>query len=321
MAQIQHYVPQSVLRRFCDRGGQLHVFDKRERRVFKSSPRNVAAERDFYDIETSDGRLSLENHLSRLEGEAAEIVTQILTRQELGLLTAAEHRTIAEFAAVQFVRIPGQRERFKDMSDQMVEALRAEPPSNADPSSLPDSATDEDAKLSSIKLIVESLDEFAPHFLSKAWLLFEAPSGRPFWISDSPISLHNSVPPPAPFMGNLGLAVRGIEIYLPISPTHAFGFICPSIAVKILDGHGDSLQLRHEFGEDIAGAEGVGYLADGVRYGFPVPAQPGNMDLMNSLQVVGSERWIFSLTSDFSLAEGILDDNPDVASGPRFGVR
>ena len=297
------------------------MFDKAERRVFKSSPRNVAAERDFYDIETPDGRLSVENHLSRVEGEAAEIVTQILTRQELGFLTAADRRIIAEFAAVQFIRIRGQRERFKDISDKMVETLRANAPSNADLSSLPDPATDEEAKLSSIKLIVESLAEFAPHFLSKAWLLFEAPSGRPFWISDSPISLHNSVPSRAPFLGNLGLAVRGIEIYLPISPRYALGFICPSIAVKILDGHGDSLQLRHEFGEDIAGAEGVGYLADGVRYGFPIPSQPENMDLMNSLQVVGSERWIFSLTSDFSLAESILDDNPDVASGPRFSVR
>ena len=40
--------------------------------------------------------------------------------------------------------------------------------------------------------------------------------------------MQNLVEPKGPFRGNLGLAVPGIEIYLPISSTMMLGFFCCS---------------------------------------------------------------------------------------------
>jgi hypothetical protein len=304
--------------RFCDDREQLYVFDKWERRVFRTSPRNVAAERAFYDLEAPDGRrLSVEGPLGELEGKTAAIISQILDREEIGFLDDSDRRTLASFAAVQHVRVRGHRERFKDMSQKLVERISASAPENA---ALPEPPSDEDVKLSAIHFLVDALRTLTPHFLSKAWILFEAPRDHVFWISDNPVTLHNSVPSPAPWMGNIGLAVRGIEIHLPISNHFTLAFVCPSIAESILEGHADSLLLRHGLNKHIDGAEPVGHLADGIRYGFPVPAMPGNMDRMNSLQVAQSERWVFAVSDDFTLAEAMLNDHPDLATGPRLGM-
>lgn len=321
MAEIQHYVPQSALRRFCDNDGLLHVFDKQERRRFRSNPRNVAAERDFYTIEATNGtRVSLEEHLAALEGDAAQVVDAVLERREVGSLSNDERRTLSTYAAIQHVRIQGHRARFRDMMAQLVRWIRRSAPADADLSSLPDPDDDTAIKLSAMKFVSDAVSELAPHFYSKTWLLFEAVEGQPFWVSDSPVTLHNSVPARANWMSNIGLAVTGIEIYLPVSSAYTLGFICPSITAKVLAGHQDSLLLRHVLGEDMEDAEGIGYLADGVRYGLAVPAQPEHMTLMNSLQVAQSERWVFACEDGFELAETMLNEYPELATGPRMRI-
>jgi hypothetical protein len=307
------------LRRFCDGEGQLWTFDKRERRSFRAGPRNVAAERGLYDIEGPDGRpVSLEDQLGQLEGDSAAIVTSILEREEIGFLTPEQRRTLCRFAAAQFVRIPGHRERFRDMTEQFRTWVEERAPPGADLSAIPHDLSEEKLRLFTLKSILDSLRELAPHFYSKAWLLLEAAPNRPFWISDNPVTMHNSRPAQAKWMGNIGLAVRGIQIYLPLSSHYALSFVCPTVADEIVKGNEDSIEIRHEWNHPLQSAEGIGHLADGVRYGFPVPSKPENMDFMNSLQVSRAERWIFSATSDFGLAEIMLVDNPDLATGPRM---
>ncbi|MDV5280161.1 DUF4238 domain-containing protein [Leclercia adecarboxylata] len=51
------------------------------------------------------------------------------------------------------------------------------------------------------------------HLLKKDWYLLETSPERPFYVSDNPVVLKNSNDF-GPY-GNLGLAVRGIQIYLP----------------------------------------------------------------------------------------------------------
>jgi hypothetical protein len=122
-------------------------------------------------------------------------------------------------------------------------------------------------------------------------------------------------------MGNLGLAVRGIEVYLPLSANFTLGFLCSSIAEKVLDGHSKATTLRQYTDVEIPAAERIGYLADAIRYGHAVPSLPQNVDFGNSLQVASAERFVFSATPDFQIAEAMLEDNPDLARGPRFGVQ
>ena len=48
---------------------------------------------------------------------------------------------------------------------------------------------------------------------------------------------------------------------------------------------------------------------------------PENIENINSLQVLSSERFIFSSNDDFSLIEDMLEQNPNLIQGPRLGVK
>ncbi len=73
---LHHFVPQFYLRRFTDSDGLLWVYDKDDDRVFSATPRNLAAERGFYNLPDffPDPSL-LERQFGDLEEQAA-LITQ-----------------------------------------------------------------------------------------------------------------------------------------------------------------------------------------------------------------------------------------------------
>src|SRR4029453_17497765 len=82
-------------------------------------------------------------------------------------------------------------------------------------------------KTMSLMMLAEP-NEIPIHILDKTWLLFETDAATPFYISDNPVAMQNLVERRGPGRGNLGLSVRGIEIYLPISSLMTLGFFCRS---------------------------------------------------------------------------------------------
>ncbi|MGA3715913.1 DUF4238 domain-containing protein, partial [Escherichia coli] len=65
------------------------------------------------------------------------------------------------------------------------------------------------------------------HLLSKDWYLLETRPEHPFYVSDNPVVLENRND--FGVYGNIGLAVPGIQIYLPLSSTLMLAMYCPSI--------------------------------------------------------------------------------------------
>src|SRR5699024_1203978 len=59
--------------------------------------------------------------------------------------------------------------------------------------------------------------------LEKSWILFETTKENPFFISDNPVTLYNSINKDV--RSNLGIALEGIEIYIPLSSTITLGLI------------------------------------------------------------------------------------------------
>lgn len=318
-AQLQHYVPQFLLRNFTE-SGRIHVYDKWERRSFGTNPRNVAAERGFYDLEVETGEAaSLERLLGRVEGNAASAINEILEREAIGFLAPHQRGAIAVFVAVQFMRVRAMRELYKDMSQKLVERLSemAGPDAELPPDVVP--ATDDDAKLMGMKLMLDAPNSLGPILLSMGWLLFEAPTDAPFWISDNPITRHNTKHQDSPY-GNLGFGSEGIEVYLPLSPRFSLAFFCRTTRDEVVEGLQKALVVRDVFGSQAFDTERMGYMADGFRYGYPVPSHPENVEFANSIQVSGAERWVFGQTGDFALADVMLDDNPDLKIGNRMSV-
>jgi hypothetical protein len=124
--------------------------------------------------------------------------------------------------------------------------------------------------------------------------------------------------------GNLGLAVRGIEICLPIGSRLALQWICPSYEDDMRDAKSFAQQLviRQPQMRDWAEPrirEMDEYL-ESAEHGTAMQFQPGHVERVNWLQVHYAERRVFSRRNDFSFAKRILSERPHLREGPRGEV-
>ena len=314
----QHFVPQFLLRGFTSgKKGQLFAFDKHTQRVFKTTPRNIAAGKGFYDLKVPAGVLTLEPALAKLEETAAPIVKQVRRQESLASLTPSDREILAAAWAVQFVRTQNKRENLLHLSQQMAAHFRE---LGIDPGTISNfkEMDAEDAKLVSLRLTLDA-GEFIPYFLNKSWALARNRSSKPFWISDNPVALHNSVD--HGFYGNLGLGVTGIQIYMPISSTLCLGMFCKSHEAKAREGVAEAeslcrvLPVVRERVEALT--RGARELIAAFEARSVLEYSPDNVVHHNSLQVISAERYVFSSTDDFSLARRMLADHPALAGGPR----
>jgi hypothetical protein len=130
----QHYVPQFYLKEFASEDGQIWVYDKLTDKSFRTTVRNVAGERYFYD---SDGlekvtgdRQAVEKYLSSLEGHFRERIGRLLMRLRSGgyqRLHPETKGTISIFAAFQLVRTKEHRIQSRQISEQFLKFLRQHP--------------------------------------------------------------------------------------------------------------------------------------------------------------------------------------------------
>jgi hypothetical protein len=120
--------------------------------------------------------------------------------------------------------------------------------------------------------------------------MFETTPAHPFFIGDNPVTLQNNTQPKGPLRGNLGLAVRGIEIYLPVSSTLTLAFFCRSHEEIVRDG---VERMRTIMVRDLGHSMGFGDLLKwrrAFRTGVPLSSSPDNVLNHNSLQVHHAER-------------------------------
>lgn len=151
--------------------------------------------------------------------------------------------------------------------------------------------------------IVKHARDFALRFADKAWMLAATDSKHTFMIGDHPIGLQNHIDM-APY-GNLGLGVRGIEIYFPLSPRRALAMWCPSL----LEAFRLAVKLR--------GESGARAVLHALENGSPLQYTPEHVMNFNSLQIAHAERFVFSSVDEFSLAKRMLADNPTFRIGMR----
>jgi hypothetical protein len=144
------------------------------------------------------------------------------------------------------------------------------------------------------------LDGIIDSLNSKRLILVARPATDPFWISDNPVVMWNAFP-----YGILGLAERGIEIYIPISHEYALGFWCPSIELKM----GQLLASRPA--ENVR--QQVSAILQGIQAGKPVlPLAADTLTHLNSLQITYSSRFIYGPSDDFALAREIVACQPEI---------
>lgn len=242
------------------------------------------------------------------------MIGSVTKEQRISHLSTQERQVLALFLAVQMQRVQHAREWQQKLVDHVREKIEE---AGSDPSKVEgfNDPSEEKVRKSAILSIRES-GQLARHFLDKVWTLQKAPNGHSFWISDNPLTLHNSVDRGS--RGNLGLAVPGIEIHLPLASELSIWMIHPTIVQQVLNGFELARCNPEPIGKDAL--ESLRTTAVAMKEGTPVQVGPENVTFLNSLQVINSSRFLYASSPAFGLAEEMIKTDPGIASGPRLQV-
>ncbi|KKN08125.1 hypothetical protein LCGC14_1060000 [marine sediment metagenome] len=197
-------------------GDNVWVYDKLRDKKFENNVQNTMVNKHFY-------KPSVETKLAEIEGMCNPIIKKILKTKTLIGLTQEDYLILSAYIHAQFSRTYMMRKGIKDMSDQIEEhiigmGLDPKQVSNFNP------LTDNEVKEMSYDFLFNPQVAFSI-WPNKKWILLEAPDDYSFWIGDNPVVWSNSVDM-GPY-GNLGLAVFGVELYMPLSPKYSLLLMCP----------------------------------------------------------------------------------------------
>ncbi len=308
----QHYVPQFLLRGFhTGNEAQIWAFDKTTSKSFTTAIDKVASEHGFYNIR---GSAKLDETIRKVEEATAPIIREIRDRRSLAGIDEHKRIWLSGFTALQMVRTKGFSERSRDMMRQITNVVTQLSGGELSEKvrkqlGLDESGTEHEKALSTILGIARSLvDELQ----KKHMVLYRTDGSSSFCIGDSPVALQNSVNPGDGIRGTLGLAVPGIEVFLPISKNLVLAHMCPTIAV-VYSGLQDDAR-RMGFIHAHAGP----YLR-AVEHGTAVIIEREPIRFQNSLQFGFAERFVYSSVENFKDARDILAENPHRRMGPRYG--
>jgi hypothetical protein len=305
----QHYVPQFLIRNFSSgKRKQVWAFDKNTKTAFRTTPRNIGSERDFYDFDTPEGPASLDPAMDVIDDAAAPLINIICTKRLLSTLTEDERVTISVFAAVQMLRTRAKVDMWTDLNAQMAAALWSE---GTEPNTVKgfEELSADESRTASWSTLPHVAREIAPHFLSKSWVLQETTLHAPFYLGDNPVVMHNTLNQD-PYRGTSGLAVEGIEIYLPISSTLVMCFLCPSIERGI--------RSCIDYAKFLNPSQSTREFFDMFQTGTPLRLLHENVEFLNSLQVANASRSVYCRYDQFNLAQEMLRSNPELSTGPRI---
>ncbi|MDD4998278.1 MAG: DUF4238 domain-containing protein [Syntrophales bacterium] len=314
----QHYVPQFILKNFTS-GIKKHIytFDKHRNIFYISAVHETACEKGFYNIRIKDLGLTIENKLACLETASSRIITKIVEGETLSGLSKSERLLLSLFCAVQFLRTSHIHEEMQEMQDNLVKWTLDQ---GLDVSQIEnfEILSKTGLKQNHVNIINSMAMEISTHFHNKILLLKKAPPGHQFLISDNPITMHNYKPRPG--RGNLGLALEGIEIHVPISSKLSLTYICPRLIDELLSKIKKYsvlkiLRIAFPTRMDI-----MDEFAHAIQSGDAHDLDPENVEFHNSLQVIHSSRFIFSARNDFSLVQDMLQQNPALKKPSRFGL-
>lgn len=167
--------------------------------------------------------------------------------------------------------------------------------------------------------ICNAPNDYGPALIDKDWLLLQTDSKHPYLIGDHPLTMHNMVERAG--RGNLGITVKGIELYFPLSPDLALAIWCPSHQQMLIDGiqRFDRLSEVTNSAKISANAKNEALeIIEAIQTGKPLRSKPENVEFFNSLQVSTAERFVFSSNDDFSIVKEIIRTNPELRHGQRM---
>ncbi len=314
-AKKQHFVPRFLLRNFAfNKNSQLYAFDKHTDREFVVSVGDAASKSGFYEFDLKEKTVSLESALASLENVASVVIQKIVSSESLTDLTAADRVILALFICVQQSRSLNWRSMQADLNEQIRQKLQRI--ADERNSRLEADFFDENVEDFVALMGISTAREFVPIILEKPWVLQRVSGSSLLHISDSPMTLHN-MNDFGPY-GNLGFAVPGVELQLPLSSTLNLWIICPTLYAKFEEGYKTAFNLKQRHGKSSPLIDSMIDRVELIRDGLPVVISEENVMHYNSLQVMFSDRFVYSSDGNFKLVKRMISDNERYRRGIRF---
>jgi len=330
--KTEHYVPQFILRQFlADRSKeQVSVYDKHRDRGFVTSIKNVMAENRFHDfVFDKDWIVSFEPVASKIEEWCLPTYRRVIETRCLNG-SPQEKADLAFLMAFQMLRTKAARVSFAEIGATMKDKIDAMGHRMED---IPgwEPQTEETVKRATLMAIRDALPSYSEIIALKEFRLAEAAPGRSFYLGDNPVCMHN----PRTFgpYGNLGIAVPGIEIYLPLSSNLMLCAWCPSLMELARNSYADlkGLLLGHVMAGKISADtmkseiesmqeswKSTTAAIEAATSGMPMSSGIENMDFYNSLQTANAYRYVVCQQSDFDLARRHNKEFPHLRRGRKI---
>lgn len=314
----QHYVPQCYLESWAiPNTHQIYVYDKTTKHIRKNNITDVAEENYFYDIDftgiltretleeygivdceptDADKDQYIENYFANIiEDDYKRMLQKIINRvssmnrweiNNCYFISELDKFNFSFHLVLQRVRVKEVRNSIADSNDCLIQSLQdmGVPQEEIDKHTLPKT------QLPYIhgRMILDSemIEETAKSFFCLSWILVVNRTDQPFYTSDSPIGTQAHIQDPIVSMA--GLNCRGVEAYFPLSP---------NLMLLMFDGEYHSFASKRERCIiEIDDTEVIKYC--------------------NSRCLLFSERCVFSNTDDFSVAQEMLNKNPEIFEQP-----
>lgn len=219
-----HYIPQSILRRFADvdQGGSLNVFDKVDGRTFNPRVKDFGIE-DFHTFtpdlqsqfdEAEAPRLETAINLA-VEDPASPVLEAVVKNSTLANITPADRESLIRFIALQSIRTPGHVFRSREWHSKVFQS--EEPNRSLKILGTPQKA---DPMRDGVLLAMSSDVGGLAQVLNRAHLaLFIVPDEFAV-IGDNPVVIQNNVEVPSNLFVNFPVSAPTNDAFLPISPRH-----------------------------------------------------------------------------------------------------
>jgi hypothetical protein len=304
----QHWVPKFLIKNFADIDGRVFCFNIRSSEVTKPPPKHASAEIGFNEFSLDGETVSFEDKLEKIETKAAPILSQIVASRNLMALGQKERQRVAEFIAAQSFRTKAFYEGLTEKPDRQEFGR-------------------------TFARLWESAFIATHEIARRHWALMIIEGDEVFYLGDNPMVLQRTDNPNNG--SGLGLDVKGVEAFMPLSPKCALYMPCRATGDDRIARYEAGLELHRAVraaalrgvpagGNELQTAQLVirtlHPLVQAFRSGSPIFANRENVENLNYLQCSWSYSAIYSNRKDFSFARRVFHENPQYKTIPKTSL-
>jgi len=228
----QHYIPKFYLRNFSleSKGKQIGLYNIQNKLfIGRSSLRKQASQPFYYG---KDGLI--EDWLGTIENDTAPIIAEILNTGSLPQYNSSDHKKLVAFTVLTEIRNPISSESIINSNRELNKRLNEIHPDVEIPMTTTDDA---------IQMSLSFLHRGALFSMDLHFKLLINKSPEPFLISDNPVVKYNQfMESRNSVLGKPGYAVKGLQLFLPLSPQVILFFYDPW-AYKIGDRKKQTIEI------------------------------------------------------------------------------